>query len=72
MFLDYTELDIHTNPVRLPWTSDELDAEAATYLTHNRRTSMSSARFELAMPVTKQSPAYALDRMATEIGIHRL
>ena len=39
-FLDHTQP--HTHPVGLPWTSDQLEAEAATYTihnTHNRRRS---------------------------------
>ena len=46
----------HTHPVGLLWTSDQLVAEAATYTSHNkhkRRTSMPSARFELAIPAVK-------------------
>ena len=32
-FLDHTQLDIHTHPVGLLWTSDQLVAQAATFTT---------------------------------------
>jgi hypothetical protein len=42
-------------------------AEAATYTTHNRRTSTPSARFEPANPAIER-PQGSLDRTATRIG----
>jgi len=48
--------------------SDQLVAEAGTYTTHNRRTSMYSAGFETAIPAMEHLQTYALDRTATGIG----
>ena len=51
------------------WTSDQPFAEAATYTRHDkqrRRTSMSSAGFESAIPAIKRLQTYALDR--THLG----
>jgi hypothetical protein len=59
----------HTHPVDL-WTSDQLVAEAAAYTTRNeytRRTSISSAGFEPAIPAIKRLLIYVLDSMATGI-----
>jgi hypothetical protein len=56
----------------LLWTSDQLVAEAATCTTrnrHNRRTYMSSERFEDAIQGTERLQTCVLDRTAT--GIHR-
>jgi len=54
-FLDYTQ-HTHTHTAGLLWMSDQFVAEGATYTTHkihNRRTSMLSAGFELAIPAIK-------------------
>ena len=55
----------HTQPIRILWTSDQLVAEAATYTTHNKRTSMPSAGFEPAIPATQRLQTDALGRTAT-------
>jgi len=81
-FLDHTQLDTHTHtqnyththihPVVLLWRSDEHVAVAATYTTHNkhkRRTPMPSAGLESAIPAIERPQIYALDRMATGIGV---
>ena len=50
--------------------SDKLDAEPATYTTHNKRnrwTSMLSTGYEAASPAIKRLQKYASDRMATDI-----
>jgi len=47
----HTHTHTHTHPVGLPWTNDQLVAEAATYTT---RISMSSPGTEPAIPVIKQ------------------
>ena len=52
-FIDHT----HTHPVWLLQTSDQLVAEAASYITynkHNRRKFMPSAGFEPAVSVVKR------------------
>jgi hypothetical protein len=52
----HTRTHAHTHAAGLLWTSDQFVAEAATYTTHNkhnRRTSMPSAGFELAIPAIK-------------------
>jgi hypothetical protein len=62
----------HTHPVGLLRTSDQLDAEAATYKTHNksrRWTSKPSAGFKLAISAVERLQTYALDRTATGIGL---
>jgi hypothetical protein len=51
--------------------SDQFVSEAATHTTldqHNRRTSMSSTRFEPAIPAFKRQETQVLDRKATGIG----
>jgi hypothetical protein len=48
--------------------NDQLVAEAATYTTKNRRTSMPSAEFETAIPTIKRQLSYIFDRTATSIG----
>ena len=61
----------HTHTVGLLWRCAQLVAEAATYTTHSKhtgRTSIPSAGFQPAIPVTKQLQTYALDVMATGIG----
>jgi hypothetical protein len=47
----------HTQPVGLFWTNDQLNAEAATFTTHNKhktRTPMPSKGFEPMIPAIKQ------------------
>jgi hypothetical protein len=44
----------HTHPVGLLWKSDLHIAEAATYTTHTRPTSMPSAGFEPTTPAIKR------------------
>ena len=59
----------HTHPVGLPWTSNQLVADAATYTTNTkRRTSMLSVGFEPAIPAIKRLHTYALDHTAAGIG----
>jgi hypothetical protein len=56
--------DTHTQSSRLVRTSNHIIAEAATCATHNkqnRRTSLPSAEFELAIPAVKQLQTYALN-----------
>jgi hypothetical protein len=51
--------------------SDQLVAEAATYITYNIRKgqiSRPSAGFEPAIPAIKRLQTYAVDPMATWIG----
>jgi len=58
-----------------PLKSDQLIAEAATYITHNkhnRRTSIPSEEFEPPVPAIKQPQTYAVDHTATTIGFNRL
>ena len=55
---------LHTHPVGLLCTSDQLVAEAATYITHNkhkRRTSMLPTVFETAIPAFRRLHADAFD-----------
>jgi hypothetical protein len=67
-----------THKVGLLCTSDQPVAEASTYTgqhkiyEHKRQTSMPSAGFEPAIPATKRSQTYALDRAANGIGIFHL
>jgi hypothetical protein len=59
------------HPVGLLWTSDQSDAEAATYTTHNthkRETSLLSAGFEPAIPTSERPQTHTLDRAATGLG----
>jgi hypothetical protein len=56
--------------VGLLCTSDQPVAEASTYTGwHNRQTSMPSAGFEPATPLTKRPQTYPLHRAATGIGM---
>jgi hypothetical protein len=67
-FLDHTQLDTHTHPVGLLWTSDQLITAVTNNKTHNihkRQTFMSSAGFEPATQAIKVLQNYALDRTAT-------
>jgi hypothetical protein len=69
-FVDHTQLDTHR--VWLVCKSDQLIAEAATYTPDNkrkRRTTILSEGFEPAIPAVEQSQNYALDHMATGIGL---
>jgi hypothetical protein len=68
MFIDHAQLDKHTHPIALLWTSDKLVAEAATYTTHNQhktRISIPSAAFEPAIPAIKRLQTHALDGTVT-------
>ena len=76
-FLDHTHTHTHSpthtdkERVGLLWTNDQLVAEAATYTTHtthNRRTSISSAGFERAIPAVRRLQTYAIDHTATRTG----
>jgi len=61
----------HTHLAVPLYTTDQPVVEAATYITHNRhsrRTSVSSAGFEPAIPGIKWVQTYALDHTATSIG----
>jgi hypothetical protein len=63
---------MHTYPVGNLCTSDRLIAEAANFTTqnkHNRRTPMSSAGFEPAIPTMRWLQTYTLDRTAPGIGL---
>ena len=60
----------HTTTGVTPLKSDQLIAEAATYVTHNkhnRRTSIPSEGFEPPIPAIKQPQTYAVDHTATAI-----
>jgi len=60
----------HTDPVGFLRTSDQLVAEDATYITHNKhngRLSVPSAGFQRAIPTIKRLQAFALYRMANGI-----
>ena len=52
---NHTQLDkqTHSQTVGLPWTSDKLITEAATYTTQETN-SMTSARFDHAIPAIKR------------------
>jgi hypothetical protein len=61
-----------THSVGLLWTSDQPDAQTATYKTHNthkRQTSMPPAGFEPAIPTSERPQTHALDGATTGIGI---
>jgi len=61
----------HRHPVELLSTNDDLVAEAAIYTTHNkhkRRTSITLAVFEPAIPTVRRLDTYALGATTTEIG----
>ena len=50
--------------------SDQLDAETSVIdNTHKRQTSMPPAGFKPAIPASEQPQTYALDHVATGIGI---
>jgi len=64
----------HTHPVGFPWKINQHVAETTTYITHNnhgRQASISSARFEPAIPAIERLYTYALDRTATGICVCR-
>ena len=68
-FLDHTQLD--KQPEGLPWTSDQLVAEVATYTTHNscnKRIPMSSAGLKSAIPATERQQTHVSDLTVTAIG----
>jgi len=61
----------HTHTVGRLWTSDQLFAKAATYITHNkhkRRTSVPSEGFQPTNRVIGLLQTYALDGAAAGIG----
>ena len=63
----HTHTHTHTHPIWLLCTSIQIFSEAATYTTHNqnnRRTYMSLAGFEPAIPAIKLLNTYALDGTA--------
>ena len=65
----------HSTTGMTPLKSDQLIAEAATYITHNehnRRTSIPSEGFEPPIPAIKQPQTNAIDHTATAIGFNRL
>jgi hypothetical protein len=64
-FLHHSQLDTHK--VGFHWTGDQLVAEATTYTTHTKRTSMFSAAFKPATPEIKRLQTYASD--VTDTGI---
>ena len=67
----HTHTHTHTLAAALPWTSDQIVEDATTYTTHNKhkkRTSLSLAGFEPAIPAVKRLQTYALDRTAIGIG----
>ena len=66
--ITHTHIHIHTQPVALLWTSDQLVAGATNYTTHNkhtRRTSISLPGFELAIPATEWPQANSSGRTTT-------
>jgi hypothetical protein len=63
-----SHITIHRHPVGLLSTNDDLVAEAAIYTTHNkhkRRTSMTLAVLEPAIPAVKRMDTHALRRIHT-------
>ena len=48
-FLAHTQLDTHTPPVGLIWTSDYIVVESANYALYNKRISITLAEFEPAV-----------------------
>jgi hypothetical protein len=60
----------HTHSVGLPWTSDRsVQKPVPTHHNkHERKTSVSSAEFEPAIPAMKRPRTNALNRTATGIG----
>jgi hypothetical protein len=69
----YTRLDTHRHTVGLLWTSGQLVEEAITCTTRKklrRRTSISSAVFELAIPVFERPENNSLDGSATGNGMY--
>ena len=66
----YTYTHTHTHRLGLLWTSDQPVAEAATYTTHKRTTSMPSEGSEPAIPAIKRlQQTRALDHPASGIGL---
>jgi len=66
-FLDHTRLDTRIT-LWLPWTSDQLVAEAATYTVHNNRmgrTSLPPSRTRIRDPINRSSADH---RTATGIS----
>ena len=54
------------------WTSDQPDAETSTYTTHNihkRKTSLTSAGFEPAVPATERPRIFASGGVVTGIDL---
>jgi hypothetical protein len=67
--LDHMQL--YTHQVGHLWTSDQFNAEIATYTTqkqHKGRTSMPSAGFETAIPAIERLQTCTSERTATGIG----
>ena len=60
----------HTQPVRILWMIDQLVAETATYMKHNKheRIFMRSRGFEPAIPTIKRLQTYALDQCFSTAG----
>jgi hypothetical protein len=54
--------------VGLLWTSDRPDADLTIRKTYTRRTSILTAGFEPAIPVSERSQTHVLDRAVTGIG----
>ena len=61
-------IDTHTHPVWLLWRSDRL-VTYTTRDTHNRRISMASNGFELAIPAIKRLQTDVLESKATGRGL---
>jgi hypothetical protein len=62
----------HKKTVRLLWTSDQLVAEAAVCITHNKhkkRTFMPAAWSEVVTPAIERLQTYALDLVTTGISL---
>jgi len=67
-FLDHTQLDTRTPGRTILWMTDQLVAEAATYIAHSkhkRRTTMPIAGLDPVIPAIKRLEAYDLDRTIT-------
>jgi hypothetical protein len=67
-FLDQTQLDTHTQPLGLLWTSDRPVADAATRPTYNNQTFMPLSGFESAIPAIKKPQTCSIDPRVTGVS----
>jgi len=69
-FIDHTQRRITVSRTPLDeWSGRLRDLYLTTHNTHNRQTSMLPVGFETTNPVGEQPQTYALDHVATWIGI---